>query len=109
MSTKQIRDYQLGQTIGSGSSGVVKLALKGDDTFAAKVVQLDRPNTDQIQTEVKIQRQLEHPNICKVVDYQECTVLREREEESRVAVIVSELAERGQMFDYLKHGGSLGE
>jgi len=92
--TSQIGEYQLTSTIGSGSSGVVKLAKKGEEAYAAKIVQLESPSANQIKNEVKIQRQLEHPNICKLIDYKEATVLRE-EEEHKVGVIVSELAPRG--------------
>jgi len=39
--TSKIGDYQLTDTIGSGSTSVVKLAKKGENTYAAKIVQLE--------------------------------------------------------------------
>ena len=99
-----IGDYQLTSTIGTGSTSVVRLAQKQGDTFAAKVVHFDSNHKEQIEKEVKIHRQLEHPKIVKLVDYQECSI-----QSRKVGVIVSELVTNGQLFDYLKHGGGLGE
>ena len=46
----------------------------------------------------------------KVLDYKESTVLRkENGQTSRVAVIFSELASHGQLYDFLKTQGGLGE
>lgn len=40
----QLSDYKIMNTIGSGSSGVVKLAKKAGETYAAKIVQLESPS-----------------------------------------------------------------
>lgn len=51
---------------------------------------------DNLNCEVKIQRQLEHPSIIKVVDFKENAELSdEGGNTSRVGIIVSELASRG--------------
>ena len=113
--TPRIEEFELLDTIGAGASGVVKRARKDGDhenSFAAKVVQLDERigSAEKLKSEVKIQRQLEHHSIIKVVDYKEETELSDEDgNTSRVGIIVSELATRGQLFDYLTHGGALSE
>lgn len=45
-----------------------------------------------------------------MVDYKECKIQNQEESDfARVGMIVTELASRGQMFDYLKQGGGLDE
>lgn len=67
-----VGEYQLGRTIGSGSTGKVKHALHIPTSleYAIKIIPIDRvrTNLDQVTLEVMLLRQLQHPNIVTLHD-----------------------------------------
>lgn len=95
-------DYVLGQTLGEGEFGKVKLGWKRESgvQVAIKLIRketLDRqPNRlPKIYREIDILRNLQHPNIVR---------LHEMVETQRHIGIILEYASGGELFDYiLKH------
>ncbi|OAA55319.1 Serine/threonine-protein kinase KIN4 [Niveomyces insectorum RCEF 264] len=98
---KQIKfgDYILGNTIGEGEFGKVKLGWKqeGGVQVAIKLIKKDALGNNptrmaKIMREVNILRQLNHPNIVQ---------LHKMEESEHHYGIVLEYASGGELFDYI--------
>lgn len=92
-------DYYLGNTIGEGEFGKVKLGWKQDGgvQVAIKLIRRDSVGTNpsrlaKIYREVSILRGLSHPNIVR---------LHEMSETERHIGIVLEYASGGELFDYI--------
>lgn len=92
-------DYILGQTIGEGEFGKVKMGWKKDSTVqvAIKLIRkesLAGNNTrlPKIYREISILRELQHPNIVR---------LHEFVETERHMGIILEYASGGELFDYI--------
>ncbi|KAF2155248.1 Pkinase-domain-containing protein [Myriangium duriaei CBS 260.36] len=92
-------DYILGQTIGEGEFGKVKLGWKKDGGIqvAIKLIRRDtlgnNPNRlPKIYREIAILRGLQHPNIVR---------LHEMVETERHIGIILEYASGGELFDYI--------
>lgn len=107
MSTTEIGDYTLMRTLGSGTTGKVKLAQKNTthELVAIKIIKkanfLQKPNLEaKIHREIALMRLLDHPHILKLKD-----VL----EGPRHLHLVLEYAENGELFDYLVRAQSLRE
>jgi len=103
------RQYSLGSTLGVGGFSEVK---KGVDSETRKRVALKIMYTDksqspqelksqlvQVQKEIKAMKQLNHPNIIRLLGYDlKCTV------NNRSAIVmVQQLAPKGELFDYLMY------
>ncbi|KAF2215997.1 hypothetical protein CERZMDRAFT_65357, partial [Cercospora zeae-maydis SCOH1-5] len=100
-SRKEVKfgDYLLGQTIGEGEFGKVKMGWKKDSTVqvAIKLIRkesLAGNNTrlPKIYREISILRELQHPNIVR---------LHEFVETERHMGIILEYASGGELFDYI--------
>ncbi|KAL2017394.1 hypothetical protein VTK56DRAFT_2237 [Thermocarpiscus australiensis] len=98
---KQVRfgEYILGNTIGEGEFGKVKLGWKqeGGVQVAIKLIKKDQLGNNpsrmaKIMREVAILKQLTHPNIVR---------LHKMEESERHYGIVLEYASGGELFDYI--------
>jgi calcium-dependent protein kinase len=97
--SRDIRDfYDLGPSLGSGMSGVVKRIVRRTDgkAFAMKTILLSQLSPKQLaalRNEIDILKILDHPHICK---------LYETYTEPGVCVrLVLELCEGGELFDRL--------
>ena len=91
--------YILGQTLGEGEFGKVKLGWKRDGTLqvAIKLIRRDTLGTNpsrlpKIYREISILRELAHPNIVR---------LHEMVETDRHIGIIMEYASGGELFDYI--------
>jgi len=96
---RDIREfYDLGPSLGSGMSGVVKRIVRKSDgkAFAMKTIMLAQMSPKQLaalRNEIDILKVLDHPHICK---------LYETYTEPGVCVrLVIELCEGGELFDRL--------
>ena len=94
-------EYILGQTLGEGEFGKVKLGWKKDGSVEVAIKLIRRENLNanptrlpKIYREVNILRGLEHPNIVQ---------LHEMLETDRYIGIVMECASGGELFDYILH------
>jgi protein-serine/threonine kinase len=91
--------YILGQTLGEGEFGKVKLGWKRDGSIqvAIKLIRRDTLGTNpsrlpKIYREISILRELAHPNIVR---------LHEMVETDRHIGIIMEYASGGELFDYI--------
>jgi len=100
-STKRSKfgNYILGQTIGEGEFGKVKMGWKRDSTVEVAIKLIRREtiggNSNRLQKiyrEIQILRQLDHPNIVR---------LHEMVETDRHIGIILEYASGGELFDYI--------
>ena len=98
---KEVRfgEYMLGQTLGEGEFGKVKLGWKTDGSVqvAIKLIRRESLGTNpsrlpKINREIKILETLQHPNIVK---------LHEMVETSQHIGMVLEYASGGELFDYI--------
>ena len=95
----QFGDYMLGQTLGEGEFGKVKLGWKkdGSSQVAIKLIRRESVATNpsrlpKIYREISILRELAHPNIVR---------LHEMVETERHIGIILEYASGGELFDYI--------
>jgi protein-serine/threonine kinase len=95
----QFGDYMLGQTLGEGEFGKVKLGWKKDGStqVAIKLIRRESVATNptrlpKIYREISILRDLAHPNIVR---------LHEMVETERHIGIILEYASGGELFDYI--------
>ena len=95
----QFGDYVLGQTLGEGEFGKVKLGWKKDGStqVAIKLIRRDSVQNHpgrlpKIYREISILRDLAHPNIVR---------LHEMVETERNIGIILEYASGGELFDYI--------
>jgi len=95
----RLGEYILGQTLGEGEFGKVKLGWKKDGSVQVAVKMIRRENLTtnpsrlpKIYREIHILGQLSHPNIVK---------LHEMVETERYIGIVLEYASGGELFDYI--------
>jgi len=100
-----VGDYAVGVSIGQGSYGKVRVGIHRatNQRVAIKILQkdlLDDAELDRVQREVNILKNLNHPNICKFVEYIET--------ENRIFLIL-ELASGGELFTYVMNNGKLSE
>ncbi|XP_067833482.1 death-associated protein kinase 2-like, partial [Heptranchias perlo] len=93
--------YEFGETLGSGHFGIVRRCLMKTtrDPFAAKFIKLRRSKTscwglerEQIDREVNIMREVQHPNVIALYD-----VFESRTD----MVLILELVSGGELFDYV--------
>uniref|UniRef100_A0A0G4HY17 Protein kinase domain-containing protein n=1 Tax=Chromera velia CCMP2878 TaxID=1169474 RepID=A0A0G4HY17_9ALVE len=95
-----IRDfYSLGEMLGSGSFGEVRRAvhLESGDEVAVKIQEKDAEET--MKNEWKVQKELDHPNICRAIDFFE---------ERKLVYGVMELCTGGELFEALSQSSGLG-
>ncbi|KAF1914337.1 hypothetical protein BDU57DRAFT_291625 [Ampelomyces quisqualis] len=92
-------NYILGQTLGEGEFGKVKMGWKRDSTVEVAIKLIRREtlgsNSNRLQKiyrEIQILRQLDHPNIVR---------LHEMVETDRHIGIILEYASGGELFDYI--------
>ncbi|EXJ87312.1 CAMK/CAMKL/KIN4 protein kinase [Capronia epimyces CBS 606.96] len=95
----QFGDYMLGQTLGEGEFGKVKLGWKKDGStqVAIKLIRRETVASNptrlpKIYREISILRDLAHPNIVR---------LHEMVETERYIGIILEYASGGELFDYI--------
>lgn len=92
-------DYILGQTLGEGEFGKVKMGWKKDSTVQVAIklirkesLQSNSSRLPKIYREIAILRELQHPNIVR---------LHEFVETERHMGIILEYASGGELFDYI--------
>ncbi len=93
--------YAIDKIIGRGGSGVVVRAHDRDlrEVVAIKIVRAElagqRVWAERLAREVRLARQIQHPHVCRVFDFQQA--------DARV-FLVMELAENGTLRDELRSG-----
>ncbi|GJQ11503.1 hypothetical protein GpartN1_g3294.t1 [Galdieria partita] len=104
-SKPRVGPYILGKTLGTGSTGKVKLAFNTEqnELVAVKIVRKDfldsKPNLRRkVQREIAVMKLVEHPHVLRLIDVFET---------SSHLFLVIEYAEGGELFDYLVERGKL--
>ncbi|KAH0785585.1 CAMK family protein kinase [Histomonas meleagridis] len=99
MYKKQIFGYLLGRTLGTGTTGKVKLAERKDDgtKVAIKIIKksafTERPGLEKkIRREIALMRLFQHPSLLELIQIGES---------AKHIFIVMEYAVCGELFDYL--------
>lgn len=103
--------------MGEGFSAQVKLATSDEDgrQYAIKIFDLQNEQFNErafrlLKQEVEATNELEHKNIVKYLEFKEEANLTKRNGEvKRVAYIVQELVEGGELFDYIIDDGAFSE
>jgi len=95
----KIGDYFLGQTLGEGEFGKVKMGWKKDGIqVAVKLIRRDKLDNEarlsKAMREIDILKRLEHPNIVR---------LHETVKTERTIGIILEYASGGELFDHILH------
>lgn len=94
--------YELGDTLGKGSYGVVRIATRRMDgaKFACKTILLDAKLSDaaldRLHSEIAAMRKLDHPNICRLHDVFYA---------KRAAHLVMDLCTGGELWQYVLRQG----
>jgi len=95
-----IGQYRAGKVLGHGAYGTVKLGhhLKSGEKVAIKM--LAKTTINQVRQECNIQRQLDHPNIVKLLDVVQT--------DHNICIIMENVS-GGDLFDYVAQKGQLSE
>jgi serine/threonine protein kinase len=108
-SEKGVR-YQLGRTLGSGVSCKVKLAKDdANNRFAVKIFGKDIDFGELMSAELDTLRQCAHPNVIGLVESGKGTQENKKKGDKQVHYIVLELAQGGELFDFIALGGRFSE
>jgi len=103
----RVGPYRVGETVGTGSIGKVKLAqhVISKEYAAIKYIRKDTLEADvslkrKVFREIALMKLLDHPNVLRLYDvYENQTHL----------MLVLEYAERGELFDFIAENGYLEE
>ena len=92
--------YTLGEKLGSGTFSVVRLATHkaSGKNYAVKCIKdsgLNQEDREALELEVKILKEMDHPNIMNLVDYMAETDASGK----KTHFLVTELLEGGELFD----------
>lgn len=104
--------YLLLRTLGSGSFGKVKLAQNREtqEQVAIKILLDAGNNTDMFLEEVRTMAKLNHPNVLRLIEFNESGVKKKKNgDEMPVTYGVIELASGGEIFDFIAETGKFSE
>jgi serine/threonine protein kinase len=103
-------DMVMIRTLGAGYNAKVKLAFdKNSGKYVAvKIIKkIDRNNLKTLQNELNVMMELKHENVIELLDVQENKAyLKKNGQQKNVTFIVIELAEGGELFDYVANTGA---
>jgi serine/threonine protein kinase len=102
--------YTLGRELGSGVSCKVKLAK--DDSNQRYAIKILKPSADfdeLVQTEIEALTALDHQNIIKLIEQGTGDQVHSKKGKKKVKYIVLEIAQGGELFDFVALGGALSE
>jgi serine/threonine protein kinase len=106
-SVEQIGPYRIERTLGEGSYGQVKLGRNlqnGGQEVAIKVIEKEKIKTvqqmERLKREVRMLKLLSHPHIVQLFDVVDA---------ERVIYLTMEVAQGGEVFDYIVAHGRLRE
>jgi len=101
--------YSLGKTLGSGVSCKVKVAkAPNGNKYAVKILKGDDVFKELIAAEVDVLRKLHHEHIVNFIEMGKDTLKNEKKAKV-VDYIVLELAQGGELFDFVANSGRFSE
>jgi len=108
-SAKSVR-YQLGRTLGSGVSCKVKLAKDdANNRYAIKLMSKDIDFQELMVAELDTLRQCAHPHVIGLIEAGKGLQENPKKGDKTVHYIVLELAQGGELFDFIALGGRFPE
>jgi len=111
----RIGEFVITKTLGAGVTSKVKLATDPQGgVWAIKIFDKANPNVTSslikaLRAEVETLKNLSHPNIVNMKDYNENGVWEKSSGNKDIAYIVLELISGGELFDFIATGGALPE
>lgn len=107
--TKTLGGYTILRTLGSGGSCKVKLAedtKNGNKRVAVKIMNDNMGEEEKrlLKTEVETMYNLKHQNIVNCIDWGTTSYIKPSGPKT-VDYIALELAERGELFDFISNSG----
>lgn len=109
----QIGKYKVLRTLGEGSSCKVKLGLNQEtgEKVAIKIMNSDLDESMQqlVLTEVQAMMKLQHPNIIEQKEVATSLYEKPNGKSKSVSYIVLEIAQGGELFDFISNSGSFNE
>jgi serine/threonine protein kinase len=102
--------YQLGRELGCGGTCKVRLAKNAEgERVAAKIFKNGIYFDSQLQTELATMQKLKHPGVINVIEQGTGFQVNKRKGSKKVTYIILELAEGGELFDFIALGGAYSE
>jgi len=109
MPTK-LGDYTLGRTLGDGATGKVKLAKNSENRrFAIKLIHNQSDALEAVAAEIEALQKLKHPNVVNLIEYGQGTKENSKKGSKQVNYLVLELAQGGELFDFISETGAFSE
>jgi len=106
--------WTLVKTLGTGYNSKVKLGYDAETGIyaAVKTIRLDHPslNLMNLMNEVKVMKALNHPNIVNLIEFNDCAEYVKKDgRKIKVVEIAMELAQGGELFEYVADSGRFSE
>lgn len=111
---REVCGYRLGRTLGKGMSGKVKLGARLTDGYLVALKFIDKSTLmprqhEMLVREVTAMQRLSHPNILQLYQVEDNVVYPRKNAHLKGAkvcvMLVLELSNGGELFDYLMHTG----
>jgi len=113
---RKLGPYLVKETLGEGGFSKVKLGVheKTGEKVALKILKskgkMSKSGIKQVESEIAAMTRLKHPNILqlKEVDW-DCPYKKKNGSETRIMLVVLELATGGELFEFLSYSGFFDE
>lgn len=106
MPTYLAEKYLLGKELGAGASCKVRLAKAPDGKrVAAKIFKSDIVFDDMLKAELATMQKLKHPGVINIIEQGTGLQQNAKKGSKQVTYIIMELAEGGELFDFIALGG----
>ena len=103
-----IGQYRITEQLGQGATAKVFLGLdNADKSYAIKV--MNREDTELVKSELDALNNLNHPNIVNLVEYNQNGHFEKSGKKTDISYIVLELADGGELIDYVMTNGPFEE
>lgn len=104
----KIGQYRIMEQLGQGATAKVFLGLDPNDkAYAIKV--MNRDDVEMVKSELEALDNLNHPNIVNMVEYKTDGYFEKGSKKTDISYIVLELADGGELIDYVMTNGAFEE
>lgn len=109
----KVDHYIVLQKLGDGTTARTHLAydVKNQASVALKILKRSQNELELLQSEVQMLQRFRHQNIVKVYDVKRNAILRypNSQRTKKITYIALELAEHGELFDFVARTGKFSE